>query len=179
MANYRKKQRNQNSVPDIEYRINDEIGAPEMRVIDNDGKMLGVMSRRAALDLAAEKIMDLVEINPKANPVVVKMVDYNKFKYQLTKATVKQKVKEEKALRASVRVSQSDLAVKANQASGFLDKGHKVKLQVQMRGREKAYPEVAQEIMGLFLSLLTSEYMLDSETKLTGDSVFAFLKPKK
>ena len=137
MANYRKKQRNQNSTPDIEYRINDEIGAPQMRVIDNDGKMLGVMTRRAALDLAAEKVMDLVEINPKATPVVVKMVDYNKFKYQLTKASVKQKVKEEKALRASVRVSQSDLAVKANQASGFLEKGHKVKLQVQMRGREK------------------------------------------
>ena len=179
MANYRKKQRNQNSAPEITYKINSEIEAKEIRVIDNEGKMVGVMSLKDALKLAVEQEMDLIEINPKANPPVVKMADYNKFKYQITKSTTKQKVKEDKSLRASVRVSESDLKVKANQAAGFLDKGHKVKLQVQMRGREKAYPEVAQEIMEQFISYIDTDFSYDAETKLTGDSVFAFLKPGK
>lgn len=179
MANYRKKQKNQNSVPQISYKINDEIEANEIRVIDNEGQMVGILSLQEALKMAEEQELDLIEINPKANPPVVKMADYNKFKYQITKTATKQKIKEDKSLRASVRVSESDLKVKANQAAGFLNKGHKVKLQVQMRGREKAYPEVAQEIMEQFISYIDTDFSHDAETKLTGDSVFAFLKPGK
>ena len=93
---------------------------------------------------------------------------------------MKNKVKtagEDKTLRVSVRISVHDLAVQAKKADEFLKKGIKVKLQVQMRGREKSHPEVASETMTVFLSLLTYEYKIENDPKLVGDSCFVFLKP--
>jgi translation initiation factor IF-3 len=179
MANYRKRPRNPNANVELTYRLNSDIQADTVRIIDSEGGMVGIMPFTEALKLAESKELDLVEINPKATPPVVKMVDYNKFKYQILKTVNKPKVKEEKTLRVSVRVSSNDLQVRANQASGFLDDGHKVKLQVQMRGREKAYPEVAKEVMTDFIARVTTTYELESTPKQTGDSVFAFLKHKK
>lgn len=181
MANYRRKNKNQNANPEVNYRINEDIEASQIRLIDGeDGGMIGVISIKEAVNIARERELDLVEINPKAEPPVVKLIDYNKFRYQIDKTNNKPKIKEDKVLRVSVRVSENDLKVKAVQANGFLERGHKVKLQVQMRGREKAYPEVAEEIMRQFVSLIDEEIgSLDGALQLTGDSYYALIKPAK
>lgn len=179
MTNYRRRKRAKR-VKEKRYVVNGRIKADEVRLVDEEGGMIGVLSFDEAAKLAEDKEMDLVEINPKADPPVVKLIDYNKFKYQMSKSGAdKQKKKTEKTLRVSVRVSENDLAVRAKKAQDFLEKGIKVKLQVQMRGREKAYPEVAKEVMEKFLSFIEGEYELENDIKLTGDSYFAFLKPKK
>ena len=142
--------------------------------------MVGIMTLAEAKALALEQEKDLVEINPKAEPPVIKLIEYSKFKYQQDKAE-KNKVKggdEEKVLRVSVRISPHDLLVQAKKADEFLKKGLKVRLQVQMRGREKSHPEVATEVMQQFIGMITEVYSMDAQPKLVGDSAFAFLKKK-
>lgn len=182
MRNFRKKNRRpQVQDNDKEFRVNREITSSEVRIIDaEDGKMLGVMKLQEALDYAESRELDLVEINPKAEPPVCKLIEWTKFKYQQEKTEHKQKPKEDKTVRLSVRVADNILDVRGKQVVGFLEKGHKVKLQIQMRGREKAYPEVAKEVLEKFITYVDPEkYILENEYKQTGDSYFAFLKPKK
>jgi translation initiation factor IF-3 len=183
MRNFRKK--NRRPWPPVddskEFRVNDQIQADTVRVIDGEeGGMLGVMTLKEALAFAESKEMDLVEINPKGEPPVCKLIEWTKFKYQQEKNEHKAKAKEDKTIRLSVRVAVNILEVRGKQAEGFLEKGHKVKLQIQMKGREKAYPEVAKETLENFITYVNPEkYALESELKQTGDSYFAYLKPKK
>jgi translation initiation factor IF-3 len=179
MTNYRRKRTPPKDLGK-KFNLNQAIQAKEVRILDDEGGMIGVFSIQEALRLAEEKELDLIEINPKANPPVVKLMDYYKFKYQLAKTeAAKPKKKDEiKTLRVSVRVSINDLQVRANKLKEFLEKGFRVKMQVQMKGREKAHPEVAQETMKLFISLIDVEYDWESEPKLVGDSAFATVKPK-
>lgn len=180
MTNYRRKRRPM-KVAQRDFKINHELEGSEFRIIDEEGKMLGVFSRTEAFDKAVNEEMDLIEVNPKANPPVVKLMPYTKFKYQLSKAG-NDKVKapkDAKVLRLSVRVSDNDLKVAADKAVKFLEKGLKVKLQVQMRGREKAYPDIAKGIMEKLISSIKIEYTYESTPELTGDSYHASLNPKK
>ena len=183
MRNFRKK--NRRPWPPVddskEFRVNDQITAETVRVIDGEeGGMIGVFPLKEALELAESREMDLVEINPKAEPPVCKLIEWTKFKYQQEKSEHKTKAKEDKTIRLSVRVADNILEVRGKQAEGFLEKGHKVRLQIQMKGREKAYPEVAKETLEKFMTYISEEkYVLESELKQTGDSYFAFLKPKK
>lgn len=180
MTNYRRKR---TPVKEIakQFSVNDQIGAGEIRILDSEGAMLGIFPRNVALRMAEDKGMDLIEINPKANPPVVRLMEYSKFKYQQDKAEkTKPKVTTEiKVLRVSVRISLHDLQVQAKKAEEFLVKGLKVKLQVQMKGRERQHPQVALDTMTTFLELLTQEYTFETEPKLVGDSNFCTLKPKK
>jgi len=182
MTNYRrKKSSNYNKVPTKQFNINRSISSSQVRIIDDQGNMLGVFDTKEALKMAEEKELDLIEINPKALPPIVKLIEYTKFKYQQDKAekTKPKLVNEIKILRVSVRISVHDLLVQAKKADEFLSKDIKVKLQVQMRGREKQFPEVAQETMKKFLELVTFEYSFENEPKLLGDSDFCIIKPKK
>lgn len=183
MRNFRKKNRRPWPPTDDskEFRVNEQITAPVVRVIDGEeGGMIGVMDIEKALEFAESREMDLVEINPKSEPPVCKLIEWTKFKYLQEKNETKQKAKEDKTIRLSVRVADNILEVRGKQAVGFLDKGHKVRLQIQMKGREKAYPEVAKETLEKFLTYIDPEaYNSEGEFKQTGDSYFAFLKPKK
>jgi translation initiation factor IF-3 len=179
MTNYRRR----NNRPQDTTKallVNRQISAPEIRIIDEEGKMVGVFSNIEAMNLAESRELDLIEINPKGNPPVAKLMEYTKFKYQLDKSEkAKPKVSTDaKVLRVSVRVAPHDLSVQARKADEFLNKELKVKLQVQMRGREKAHPELASETMVLFLSMITAPHTLESEAKLAGDSCVCTLKPK-
>ena len=141
--------------------------------------MLGVFPIIDAMAMARERELDLIEINPKAEPPIVKLMDYNKFKYQQSKNTQPKKTGNEmKTVRVSVRVSPHDLLVRAKQIEKFIEKGLRVKMQVQMRGREKQHPEVADETMNEFIKMISMEYSFESEPKRLGDSVFATVKPK-
>ena len=124
-----------------ENLINEEIRDKEVRVIDSDGTMLGIMPTEKALDLAGEKKLDLVNISPNANPPVCKILDYGKYRYELQKkekeAKKKQKVTQVKEIRLSTFIEDHDIQVKANTASKFLKDGDKVKVSLRFRGREK------------------------------------------
>jgi translation initiation factor IF-3 len=180
MTNYRRK-RKPEKAPATVYIINEDIEASKVRIIDEEAVMLGVFTMEEALALAEEQQKDLILINPKAEPPVVKLVQFSKFKYLAEKmeSGVKSKAAEIKILVVSVRISENDLRIRANKAIEFMDKGMKVKLQVKMRGREKAYPLVAKETIELFLTFITTPYTFESAVQLEGDSYSTIIKTAK
>jgi translation initiation factor IF-3 len=117
-----------------------------LRVIDEEGKQLGVLSRNEALDLARERELDLVEISPDANPPVVKIVDWGKFNYQRTKQQQlnrkSSKTLEMKQMRFGLKIGDHDLDIKMSKVRKFLEVGHKVKITIFYRGRELAHREI-------------------------------------
>lgn len=180
MTNYRRKKRPVKA-PDKTYLINERINFPEVRIIDEEGTMHGVFKINAAIEFANEQDKDLILINPKSEPPVVKLIEFTKFKYQMQKAenNNKSKASETKILMVSVRISDNDMLVRARKADKILEDGMKVKLQVRMRGREKAHPEVAEQMIKKFISFVTTEYLLETEVHVEGDSYAAVLKSKK
>ena len=121
-----------------------------MRVIDEDGKQLGVLSRQEALQLAGERELDLVEISPEASPPVCKIVDWGKFNYKRTKQLQKNKKSTKsldmKQMRFGLKIGDHDLAIKMNKVTKFLEVGHKVKIVLFYRGREQAHKEIGFKI---------------------------------
>jgi len=149
------------------FRVNQQIRVPEVFLIDENGQSLGVMPTSKALALALEAGMDIVEVNPKIQPPVVKIIDYGQFKYKKEKEAQKQKVKQKKieikGLRLSVRISQHDFDVRVEQARKFLGRGDKLKLDLVLKGRERQHPEKAEEIMKKFYRLLKETPGLNME----------------
>lgn len=121
------------------------------RVIDENGEQLGVMSITEALDKAHQKGLDLVEVAPQANPPVCKLADYGKLMYQQSKKEKKSKSTPRKEIRMGVRIADHDLETKVRNAERFLDKGHKVLVTVLLKGREKATPKLAMEVLDRFM----------------------------
>ncbi len=132
-----------------QIRINNRIRVPEVRVVDDDGSMLGILSTQEALKRAQERGLDLVEVNPKPDPPVCKILDFGKYKYDEKKkakeAKRKQTTVEIKEIKLRPKTDDHDLAFKARAARRFLEAGHKVKFTVRFRGREITHPEKAQE----------------------------------
>jgi len=163
--------------------INEEIRDKEVRVIGEDGNQLGVMSSREALKLAEEAELDLVKISPKANPPVCKIVDYGKYKYELTKrekeAKKKQKIIEIKEIRLSPNVEMNDLKTKANNARKFLEKGDKVKVTLRFRGREMAHVGNSKHVLDDFAQLLADVSVIEKPAKLEGRNMTMFLAEKR
>jgi len=132
-----------------QIRINHRIRVPEIRVIGEEGEMLGIMPTNEALRRAQERGLDLVEVNPKAEPPVCKILDFGKYKYDEKKkareAKRKQSVVEIKEIKLRPKTDDHDLDFKARAAQRFIGAGHKVKFTVRFRGREITHPEKAQE----------------------------------
>src|SRR5437868_5559125 len=133
----------------FQIRVNHRIRVPEVRVIDANGEMLGVLTTHEALKRAQEQGLDLVEVNPKAEPPVCKILDFGKYKYEEKKkageAKRKQTVVEIKEIKLRPKTDDHDIAFKTKAARRFLEAGHKVKFTVRFRGREITHPEKAQE----------------------------------
>lgn len=150
--------RKQVKVQVVHYWINEQIRAPEVRVIDESGQNLGIMSTAEAVRLARERELDLVEVFPKAEPPIAKILDYGKFLYQKDKEARKQKAKQKKVevkgVRLSLRISAHDREVRLNQAKGFLESGDKVKIEIILKGRERQYANMAREIINQFINSL-------------------------
>lgn len=164
-------------------RINHQIRVPEVRLIDEDGKMVGIIKTSDALQMALDRQVDLVEVSPNANPPVVKLLDYDKYRYQQEKQAqeAKKRVKKVtvKNIRLSVRIGTHDLEFKAKQANEFLTEGNKVKLDVQMRGREQAHPELAFDLIRKFPTLLSVPHTIESGPSRMGGTVSLILSPTK
>ena len=143
-----------------------------MRVIDEAGANLGVLSREEALKAAQKKGLDLIEIAPTAQPPVAKIMSYDKFRYQEEKKEKKQKAQQKsqelKQVRISVRAAKHDLEIKAGLVNKFLDQGHVVEIQLMLRGREKANKGWAREKLEEFLKTITPEHKIIMEPKYFG-----------
>lgn len=147
-------------VEEPRYKANEQITSPEVRVIAEDGSNVGVLPTAEAIAQAKERGYDLVEISPKAVPPVVKYMDFTQFKYEKQKEMRLQKAHakkvEVKGVRLSVRIGAHDLETRRGQALAFLEDGHKIQLEIVLRGRERAHAELAQRVMlDFFQSLKT------------------------
>ena len=163
--------------------INEQIRDKEVRVIGTDGEQLGIMSAKEALKLAEEAGVDLVKIAPTAKPPVCKIVDYGKYKYELTRkekeAKKKQKVIETKEIRLSPNIDTNDLNTKINAARKFLSKGDKVKVTLRFRGREMAHMANSKHILDDFAANLSDVATLEKAPKVEGRSMTMFLTEKR
>lgn len=152
-------------------------------MIGADGEQLGIMSAREAQALADEAGLDLVKIAPKAAPPVCKIIDYGKYRYELSRkekdARKKQKVIEVKEIRMSPNIDTNDLNVKVAAAKKFIEKGNKVKVSIRFRGREMAHTSESKPMMDDFAAQLSEIAAVDKAPKMEGRFMTMFLAPKK
>lgn len=141
-----------------DLQINHDIRDKEVRLIDETGTQLGIVSLAQAQQLADEKEMDLVKISPQAVPPVCKIMDYGKYRFEAIKkekeARKNQKVQELKEMRLSMTIDSHDVEVKAKQVRKFLQDGNKVKVSIRMRGRQMAHSNLGMEVMNEFADIL-------------------------
>ena len=132
-------------------RVNEDIRVPQVRLIDEEGEMQGVMSTREAMGRAFSVGLDLLEISPNAEPPVVKILDYGKFKYEQQKkkneARKKQKVIEIKEVKVRPNIDENDYQVKLRAMKSFIEEGDKVKVTLRFRGREMAHQDLGVKVL--------------------------------
>lgn len=161
--------------------MNDRINAREVRVIDEDGKMMGVYSSQQALELAQDRNLDLIEIAPNANPPTCKMMDYGKWKYENKKkaqeAKKKQTVISVKEIQIRPRTDEHDLDVKLKNATKFLLSGDKVKVNLRYQGREMAHKEVGAKVLHRVMEKLSHIATAEVEPKMEGRQLFVVMAP--
>ncbi len=161
-------------------RLNNEIRASELRVIDQDGRQLGVISRLEAMQLAREQDLDLVEISPNAVPPVAKIVDWGKFNYQRTKQQQKNKrnnkVQDVKQMRLGLKIGDHDLDVKLRKVSEFLTEGHKAKITVFFRGREMAHKDIGFQLANRIIERFGDTIVVDQQPQLAGKQLIFVIR---
>lgn len=164
-------------------RINDQIRAREIRVVDEQGEMLGVMTPFEAIKIAQEQGLDLVEISPNAAPPVCKILDYGKYKYELQKkaaeARKKQKIIEIKELKLRPTIGAHDYEIKIKQARKFIEEGDKVKFTLRFRGREQAHLDLSLGVMRRAKADLAEITKVEQDITSEGRQAVMVLMPAK
>ena len=162
-------------------RVNREIRAPQVRVVDDEGGMLGVMSVPEALRIAEDKGLDLIEIAPTASPPTCKIMDYGKYKYENKKkaaaARKKQVIVTVKELQLRPRTDQHDLETKLKHARRFLLEGDKVKVNLRFMGREMAHQELGAGLLSKVVAGLQDIAITEVAPKMEGKQMFLLLAP--
>lgn len=165
------------------YRINQYIRLPEVQLIDEQGKMHGVVPTWQALEMAKERGLDLVEVNPTLRPPIAKLLDFGQFQYKQQKMLQAQKAKakkiEIKGIRISLKIGDHDREVRRKQALGFLAEGHKIRLEMILRGREKGRGDLARQLMDEFVQLLGEGVVVEVPLSRTGGNISMLLAKKK
>lgn len=153
---YRYRQRQRVEPP--KYRLNQFITVPEVRLIDNEGVNVGIVPLSRALAMAQERGMDVIEVSPKAVPPVCRLDHYGSFKYreekEKQKAKQRQKKVEIKGVRISLNIGDHDREVRIGQAKEFFTEGHKVRIEMILRGRERQHADLARKAIADFIGLL-------------------------
>jgi len=164
-------------------RRNSEIRVPQMRVIGDDGEMLGILSREEALQLAQTAGLDLVEIQPNADPPVCRLMDFGKFRFEQQKKTAaakkKQKQVEIKELKFRPVTDEGDYQIKMRNMRRFLAEGDRVKVVVRFRGREMAHTELGIAMTQRIEEDLREEATVEQRPKLEGRQMVMMIAPKK
>ncbi len=162
-------------------RINEKIRGKEFRVISDSGEQLGIMSSQAALDLAGEQELDLVEISPTANPPVCKIMNYGKFKYEQTRKQKEAKKNQKqvilKEVKVSARIDDHDLETKMGHIEKFLEKENKVKVTLTLFGREKMHSELGIGTLEMIAEKFAE--VADADKKYRDKQKHLILTPKK
>jgi len=165
------------------YRVNERIFAPTLRVLDTDGKQIGILSKFEALEKARSQELDLVEVAPMAKPPVAKIIDFKKFLYQEEKKKREEKRKaktsETKEVRLGPFMSDNDLGVMVRRAREFLEAGDKVRLVVSFSGRQITHPEFGHKILDKVLEGLSGISKLDRDRHLEGKKLIALISPER
>jgi len=166
--------------------MNERIRAREIRVIDDDGGQLGIMTPRDAIAIARERGIDLIEVAPQAQPPVCKIMDYGKYKYEQAKkekeSAKKHKQSELKDIRLDPRygmLSEHDLQTKVNHARKFLEDGDKVKVTFRFIGGQIRHPEVGRGQLDDFIQRVSDVAQIEKSPSMEGRSMYAVLTPNK
>jgi translation initiation factor IF-3 len=153
-----------------------------VRVVDESGNQLGLMSRDDALRRAEDDGLDLVEISPSAEPPVVKIIDWGKYQYQKMKEQQRDKksakTSEVKQMRLGLKIGQHDLEIKLRKIREFLSRGDKVKILVIFRGREMAHQEVGRELMNRIIALLEDDVIVEQTPQMAGRNLSIVIRSK-
>ena len=165
-------------------RINNQIRAKELRVIDEENQNLGLLSLKDALELANSKGLDLIEISPNANPPVAKIMNFGKYQYdaqkKLKKAKSATKTTETKSIQVKVGTGDHDLELKAKTASKWLKEGHRIKIELYLAGRTKYMDEkFLRERMDRILAVIPAEYKIAEPLKKIPKSMMIVLEKAK
>ncbi|MBW2516818.1 MAG: translation initiation factor IF-3 [Deltaproteobacteria bacterium] len=162
--------------------VNQKIRAREVRVIDPDGKQIGIIPTPKALEAAAEAGLDLVEVSPNANPPVCKIMDYGRYRYEQTKkkqeAKKKQSTFQLKEIKVRPKTGEHDLQVKIGHIKKFIEKKDKVKVSVIFRGREITLSDLGKAVLERIVEETKEIAMLEQEPKFEGRILVMVLAPK-
>ena len=162
--------------------INEEIRDPEVRLIGENGDQLGIVEVRAAQKMADDKELDLVKIAPNSVPPVCKLMDYGKYRFEMSKRDKEQrknqKIIELKEIRLSATIDVRDMEIKAKQTVKFLADGDKVKVSIRFRGRQITHGEIGMDVMTRFFEMLGDSAIKERDPKMEGRSLFMILSAK-
>ena len=163
-------------------RVNEDIRVPQVRLIDQEGEMLGVMTMRDALARAYSVGLDLLEISPNADPPVCKILDFGKFKYEQQKkkneAKKKQKVVEIKEVKVRPNIDENDYQVKMRAMKSFIDEGDKVKVTLRFRGREMAHQDIGIRVLERIRTELEVQTKVEQMPRMENRQMIMVLAPR-
>ena len=163
-------------------RVNEDIRVPQVRLIDEEGEMQGVMSAREALQRAYAAGLDLLEISPNADPPVCKILDFGKFKYEQQKkrneAKKKQKIVEIKEVKVRPNIDENDYQVKMRAMKSFIDEGDKVKVTLRFRGREMAHQDIGVRVLERIRDELEAQTKVEQMPRMENRQMVMVLAPR-
>ena len=163
-------------------QLNEAIRANELRVIGEDGRQLGVLTRKEALNAAEVAGLDLVVVSPDTNPPVAKIVDWGKYNYQRTKQIKKNRARsrplELKQMRMGLKIGDHDLGVKMSKVKNFLEAGHKVKITLIYRGRELAHKELGNKLADRIIEDFGDSIVVDQAPQFAGRQLSFVIRSK-
>ncbi|MBV8911602.1 MAG: translation initiation factor IF-3 [Acetobacteraceae bacterium] len=163
-------------------RVNEEIRVPQVRLIDQDGEMLGVMPTREAIMRAYGLGLDLLEISPNADPPVAKILDYGKFKYEQQKkkneAKKKQRIIEIKEIKVRPNIDENDYQVKMRAMKSFIEEGDKVKVTLRFRGREMAHQDLGIKVLERIRAELEQATKVEQMPRMENRQMIMVLAPR-
>jgi len=164
-----------------DVNINEKIRVREVRLIDDSGKQLGIVATVEALRMAREQDLDLVEVSPKTNPPVCKIMDYGKFKYQLAKkaheAKKKQAVIQIKEMKLGLKIEEHDLTFKMKHMKEFLGDGYKVKVIIMFKGREVLHIDMGEKLAQKVIESVKDAGALEQKLRFDGRNIVMIFAP--
>ena len=165
-----------------EHKVNEQIRVRQVRLIDDEGGQVGIIDTREAMAMAREKSLDLVMVGPTAVPPVCKLMDYGRFRYeqqQNEKENRKRaRAQEVKAIKFRVKIDDNDFQTKTNHVRRFLQEGHKVKVTIMFRGRERTHPELGERILHRVAETLSDVGTPESNPSMMGMDMNMIMTPK-
>jgi translation initiation factor IF-3 len=165
-----------------EPRVNQQIRSDSIRLVDQNGNMVGVVQVHEGLRMAEAAGLDLVEISPTAKPPVCKILDYGKYKYEIQKkahdARKKQKVIQIKEIKLRPTIDKHDLDIKIRNVLGFLDEGDKVRITLRFRGREMDHSEIGMKILEKVQEALKDHSKIENSPRIEGKQIVMLVGPK-